>query len=139
MDTTSIKQVWVAMAGQRVPLVEAFYSRLFERHPQYRKLFPQTLAPQTEKMVEMFSSVAGFADQTDLVRPYLLRVGQAHRRLGITVADVENFKESFLETLAEMYPGSWEPRHESAWRKAFDEVILPLFNQGLEESPPEDG
>ncbi len=134
IDMTPIQETWDALAGRRITLVDSFYSRLFDRHPEYRELFPETMTPQKEKMVEMISSVARFIDQVDLIRPYLVNIGAAHRGTGITAGDIENFKEVFIDTLAWTCSETWEPRHEKAWREVFDEVILPAFDEGLEGS-----
>jgi len=131
-DMTAIQETWDALAGRRIVLVDTFYSRLFDRNPEYRGLFPESMTPQKEKMVEMISSVARFIDQVDLIRPYLVNVGAAHRGTGITAGDIENFKEVFIDTLAFTCSERWESRHEKAWREVFDEVIVPIFSEGLE-------
>ena len=131
-DMHIIKQDWEALAGQRVQFIDSFYERLFARHPQYQAMFPDRMDTQMEKMVEMFSSIARFADHSDLIRPYLVSVGYAHRRLGIGAADVENFKEAFIATLAQLREGSWDETHEKAWHEAFEDLVVPLFDEGLE-------
>ena len=136
MDTQSLNEVWLELTDHRPQLIEAFYTRLFERHPEYRELFPDPSGAPTDQMVDMFSGVAGFSQYTGLLRPHLRRTGVAHRRFGITQGDVKNFMETFLSVLAEIYPGTWEPRHESAWREAFEEVIIPCFSAGLADDGP---
>lgn len=132
MDIRAIQQTWDELAGQRVMFIDTFYEHLFEKHPEYRALFPSLMMQQRERMVEMISSVARFADHIDLIRNYLLTVGAAHRRTGITRRHVENFKEAFVETLAAICEEIWEPRHEKAWRAVFDDVVIPIFEEGLE-------
>ena len=132
MDMQIIKQDWEALAGKRMQFTHGFYERLFARHEQYRNLFPQGMDTQMERMVEMFSSIARFADHTDLIRPYLVSVGYAHRRLGIGASDVENFKEVFIETLAHLREEAWNETHEKAWHEVFDDMIVPMFDEGLE-------
>jgi hemoglobin-like flavoprotein len=131
MDMFAIEQTWDSLAGRRVIFVERFYSRLFESYPEYRKLFPESMNPQKEKMVEMISSIARFADHIDLIRVYLLNIGAAHRHIGISGEHIENFKEVFLDSLAETCGESWGPKHETAWRAVFDDVIIPIFEEGL--------
>ena len=131
MDITAIQEIWGAVAGRQMMIVDTFYSRLLDRHPEYRKLFPESMTPQKEKMVHLISSVTRFIDQVDLIRPYLVEVGAAHGDTGISASDVENFKEIFIDTLASTCSGTWEPRHEKAWREVFDEIIIPIFVKGL--------
>ena len=131
MDIPAVRQTWNSLAGRRLEFIDIFYTRLFERYPQYRELFPDSMNMQKEKMVEMLSSVARFADHIDLVRTYLLEVGAAHHRTGITTTDIENFTDVFLDSLAETCGESWQPHQEAAWRQVFDDVIIPIFEEGL--------
>jgi len=118
MHMKTLNADWEALAGQRMEFTRKFYQRLFERYPRYQELFPQELDTQMEKMVEMFSGIARFADHIDIIRPYLVEVGFAHRRLGIDAQDVENFKDVFIETLGELCAGWWNEEHEQAWHQA---------------------
>ena len=131
MNINVIQQDWNSLAGRRNEFSKAFYAALFEKFPQYRSLFPLSIDAQMERMVEMFSSLARFADHPDLIQPYLRHVGFAHRQLGIGVLDAENFKEVFIDILARELSSTWNATHESAWREAFDEMLLPMFEQGL--------
>jgi len=131
MDTRLISDTWDTLAGRRVEFTDNFYRSLFARDPRYRAMFPESMDAQRERMVEMWSSVARYADHIDLVRPYLLRVGFAHRPLGLSADDLHNFEEAFMEALAEVFEGSWDAEHEQAWREAFDDVVLPMIEEGM--------
>ena len=132
MDIDIIKQDWEALAGKRMRFAHRVYDGLFARHPQYHAMFPEDMDAQMERMVEMFSNIARFADHSHLIRPYLVNAGYAHRRLGIGAADVDNFTKVFIETLADVFAASWDEAHERAWREAFDDMIVPMFDEGLE-------
>ena len=131
MDMELIRDDWNALAGQRAAFTRRFYKRLFERHPEYEAKFPASMDAQSERMVAMLSSVVRFADHADMVRPYLEDVGHAHRRVGIGHDDVQNFVKVFIETMAEICGDGWNERHAEAWRLAFDDLIVPLFEDGL--------
>jgi hemoglobin-like flavoprotein len=134
MDMDLIRNDWNALAGRRTAFTQRFYERLFERHPHYREMFPESMDAQTERMVEMLSGVVRFADHANLVRPYLEEVGHAHRRTGIGHEDVQNFTDTFIETLGEICDDAWDARHADAWRLAFDDLIVPLFEEGLKNT-----
>ncbi len=132
MDLSAVRKTWNSLAGRRLEFIDTFYTRLFERYPEYQKLFPpDSMGMQKEKMVEMLSSVARFADNIGLVRTYLLEVGAAHQRMGISSQDIRNFTEVFLDSLAATCGESWQSHQEVAWREVFDEVIIPTFEEGL--------
>ena len=139
MDMKLIAQDWEALAGKRMQFTHGFYERLFEAHPEYRRLFPEAMDTQMEKMVEMFSSIARFSGHVDLVRPYLHDVGFAHRKVGIHADDVEHFRQAFLETLAHHCAPWWNEDHARAWNEAFDGLILPMFGEGLETGRAREG
>ncbi len=132
MTIELIRQDWEALAGQRAQFTKAFYTAFFDQFPEYRALFPDAMDAQMERMVEMFSNLARFADHSDLIQPYLLQVGFAHRGFGIRHNDAENFKEVFISTLAEARGEAWNEDHETAWRQAFDDMLIPMFDEGLE-------
>ncbi|MDH3451428.1 MAG: globin [Gammaproteobacteria bacterium] len=132
MNTEIIQAAWNDMAGRRLEFVEAFYDRLFERYPHYRGLFPERMDAQHERMVEMVGALAQFADHIHLLQPYLCNVGFQHRRTGIHADDVDNFKNTFLDTLAVFPTVSDGDAQRRAWQEAFEEVIIPLFDEGLE-------
>lgn len=138
MDMTAIKTDWAHLAGKRMQFAHAFYENLFQRRPEFRKLFPDSMDTQMEHMIEMFSGISRFADHTELVRPYLNDVGFAHRRLGIHAADLDDFKQAFIETLAQHCAPGWNQDHADAWDEAFDSVVLPLFEEGLETGRRDD-
>jgi hemoglobin-like flavoprotein len=127
-----IRQDWEALAGKRMQFTHAFYENLFEQYPQYRALFPEALDSQMERMVEMFSSIVRFADHVDLIRPYLVNVGYSHRSMGIGADDVSNFIKVFVDSLAEFRAPTWNDEHAAAWNEAFEDMIVPLFDEGLE-------
>ena len=132
MEVEHIKQTWHELAGRRNTFVEGFYGRLFERHPGYREKFPDDMSAQMEHMVEMVSSVARYCDHMGLIEPYLRTVGYAHRGTGIHDRDVQNFRDVFIESLSEAGTEHWDTAHEQSWREAFDDVVIPMFDEGLE-------
>ncbi len=132
MSIELIQDDWEALAGRRGEFAKRFYAEFFKRFPEYRDLFPAEMDAQMERMVEMFSSIARFADHTDIIQPYLLQVGFAHRRFGIRLSDAENFRNVFIDTLGKTLTERWDDSHESAWRHAFDDVLIPMFDEGLE-------
>jgi hemoglobin-like flavoprotein len=132
MSNGLMLEVWDQLAGGRVELVRAFYDRLFEEYPEYKEMFPENMDHQMEKMVEMVGAVVRFADNIDLIRTYLQQVGVAHRSFHIHEKDLNNFKRVFIETVADACKGFWRDEHEEAFRHAFDDVIIPIVDEGLE-------
>lgn len=134
MKSDLIAQDWDALAGRRAEFTRSFYASFFERYSEYRSLFPPTMDAQMERMVELFSTMARFANQADVVAPYLKQVGFAHRNFGIRLGDAERFRDVFIDTLADMLAATWNEEHSAAWRAAFDDMLLPMFDEGLSKA-----
>ena len=126
-----IEEVWNLLAGQRKRLVESFYDNLFIRFPHYHQYFPEHMEPQTERMMDLVGSVARFSNQINLIRPYLLKVGESHKTIQLKLEDLCNFRDVFIDTVAETCGASWEERHAEAFREAFDDTIIPIVHEGL--------
>lgn len=134
MTTPCTEKIWDALAGRRIELVRTFYERLFERYPEYRTLFPESMDQQMEKMVEILSAIVRFSDHIDLIRPYLLNAARAHKSLGIDAEDLRKFTDVLIEAVGEACPERWSEESAQAWRQSLDDVVIPIFEEGL--SPP---
>ena len=130
-DDNPIEQVWNLLAGRRKQLVESFYDNLFIRFPHYRQHFPEHMDPQMERMMDLIGSVARFSDHISLIRPYLLKVGEAHKAINLELEDLRNFRDVFIDTVAQTCGASWEEQHAKAFREAFDDTIIPIVYEGL--------
>jgi len=131
MNKQLLTEVWSNLAGQRIEMVEAFYRNLFARYPQYEEFFPTNIDHQMDLMVEVMSTVINFSDQINIIRPYLVRVGVAHRHYSLTPQDFRNFSQVFIDTLGEVCGDQWQAQHQQAFEETFDDVILPLIEEGL--------
>ena len=86
---------------------------------------------QMEKMVEMTSAVLRHSNNIPHIRPYLLRIGEAHRSFGIEAKDLVNFKNVFIETATNFFGDIWQKDYQDEFETAFDDTIIPIFAEGL--------
>lgn len=131
MKTEPIAETWDALGNRQTRFIRAFYERLFERFPGYRKFFPHKLdASHLDKMAQTIALVARFSDEEDLVAPRLHKVGVAHRPYDLQPRDMHNFATVFTEVLGEHLGNHWTDAAAQAWHDAFDQVIIPLLEEG---------
>lgn len=131
-DANPIKEVWDLLGARQKQFVESFYGNLFHQFPDYEKHFPQHMNEQTERMMELVGSVAQFSNCMDLIRPYLLKVGAAHKEMeALTVEDLRNFRDVFIATAASVCGNNWEEQHTLAFREVFDDAIIPIIDEGI--------
>ncbi len=137
MNTELIGQSWDKLAGKQNALVQTFYERLFEQHPDYKTLFPESMSRQMEKIVKTLAIVAR-VDAPEIVHSRLLKLGYKHQKFNLKREDFLNFKRVFLEVLGEYCnkhcPEVWSETCVQAWHNAFDEHIIPYMMQGIDQT-----
>lgn len=136
MDTELIGQIWDRLSGKHEALVKTFYDRFFEKFPEYRPLFSETFDRQMGKMVESMAFLARVADETEVVYPHMVKMGDKHRQFHLSKEDLEKFKEVFVEVLGEYCGGEWTSDCQRAWTEVFDQRVIPYMTQGLGNTQP---
>jgi hemoglobin-like flavoprotein len=137
MNTALIAHTWQVLGDRQSQFIEAFYDRLFERFPGYRKLFPHKLRPaHLEKMVQTLALLADLSDDRAAIAPRLHKLGTAHKPYGLALHDFNNFKAAFIEVLGPQLGKHWTAAAAEAWNDAFDAVLIPLLREGM-DGPPE--
>ena len=131
MNTERISQHWQGIGADKPALVNAFYQRLFERHPRFRPMFPEGIEHQMEKMLDTLALVAENSDTPNAIHPRLRRLGEAHRRYELSEADFDDFIDVLIETIAEFNPAQWCEACGDAWRQALQQVVLPTVREGM--------
>jgi hemoglobin-like flavoprotein len=131
MNVQRIGEVWDSLHGRQYQVIEHFYQRFFERFPNYRRFFPDSMDAQMKKMVRTISLVARMADSASVVEPHIERVGDHHKPYSLQREDLDNFKDVFIEVLGEEFGDRWDANCAQAWQQAFDELIIPGMVKGL--------
>jgi len=135
MNTQLIEKSWNDVAGHHHAIAETFYTRLFERYPEYARLFSEQKMPQQmDQMVRTLAMVSSKADSAAAIRPHLARVGEAHSDFGLTADDLHNFSQTMIEVIAEYCEaanGGWSEDCERAWHEAFSQIIEPMMLDGM--------
>jgi molybdate transport system regulatory protein len=136
MNTELIGQIWDQLSGKHEELVKTFYDRFFEKFPEYKPLFSDSLDRQMGKMVESMAFLARVADETEVVYPHMVKMGDKHRQFHLSKEDLEKFKEVFVEVLGEYCGGEWTSDCQRAWTEVFDQRVIPYMTQGLGNAQP---
>ncbi|OOC11195.1 globin domain-containing protein [Thioalkalivibrio halophilus] len=136
MNTQLIEQSWQSVAPYHHEIAETFYARLFEKHPEYKKMFSSENMPeQMDRMVRTLALVSSHADSPTAIRPHLHRLGEAHTRFGIGPDDFEAFSAVMIQVLGEYcrsVNGYWSDTCEQAWRDAFSSIVEPMMLEGMQ-------
>lgn len=113
--------------------VELFYSRLFERHPGVRAMFPEDMTRQRGHLLASVALVAKNAHQLDTLEEPLMQLGARHGSLGVVPDHYPIVRDGLLEALRDAAPDEWSPDAERAWTGALNRVA-ELMLQGAARS-----
>lgn len=95
-----------------------FYSKLFEKQPDYAKLFRGDMDHQADLLVSMLEAIVDCLSSRAQVVPMIYELGRHHASLGVRPHHYGPFAEVLIATLQEAVGPSFEAEDEQAWREA---------------------
>jgi len=132
MDMQLIGRTWDHVGvEQHGEVIKRFYERLFSLYPDYRRLFPESLDRHMKKMVDTLALIARVSDETEIVRPQMMRLGAKHTSYHLKDEDLNRFQTVFVDVLAECCGDQWTAECEKAWNGVFEQHIIPYMHHGL--------
>lgn len=141
MNTQKIEQCWNNLANHHQEMVISFYNTLLKRYPQYQEFFTDTiLESQRDKMVQTLALVCKLADDSSSIKPYIYKLGQAHKFLDLSAEDLDNFSNTLIEVISmfgEKYDSEWREENKNVWLDAFHNTIKPIMMEGMASTPQE--
>ena len=112
---TSFQKV-VPIAGTAADL---FYDRLFETAPETRALFPQDMAEQKKKLMDMLATAVTNLHQLETILPAVQALGQRHKGYGVTAAHYAPVGAALLWTLEKGLGADFTPEVKEAWTETY--------------------
>lgn len=112
----------------------AFYARLFEREPAFRKMFPAELGKQARAFDEMIALIAKKTNDPEAVKPVLEDIGNRYRSYGTRPHHLPMIGEVFLAVLREETPGGLTSEEAEAWQRSFERAAEVVAQRLLD--PP---
>jgi hemoglobin-like flavoprotein len=124
MSPKQLIEVNLAVVVQADPdVVGRFYAKLFQRHPDLRRLFGRRSQREQEKMLtEAILAVVGHMEDAAWLRGVLRPLGAKHVSYGVTEEMYPIVAEALIETLREVSGSAWSQEVERAWSDALGAV-----------------
>lgn len=119
MDTGLIKSSAGAIKGLGPTVTEYFYKDLFINYPETRKMFPESINTQSERLFNAIVYIATNIENTDTLVPYLQRLGAGHLAYGTKAEHYPMVGASLLNTLEHFMGAGWTPEMADAWTGAY--------------------
>lgn len=103
-------------------LTEVFYTHLFARAPDLRRLFRRDMEQQKAKFANMLAATVAMLDQRAQFRTAVYDMGLRHVNYGVGREHFEPVGTALLDALAEVLGPRFTPAAREAWLALFDEV-----------------
>ncbi|WP_339948901.1 globin family protein [uncultured Albimonas sp.] len=132
------EQVALAQTSFRkvVPIADAaadiFYGRLFELEPGLRRLFPEDMAKQKRKLMQMLAVAVQSLHQPETVIPVARELGARHVGYGVEATHYGTVGAALLHTLEAGLGEDWTPEVAEAWGEAYA-MISEVMKAGAAE------
>jgi hemoglobin-like flavoprotein len=117
-----IQKSFDALWPVRRRLADLFYSRFFELAPDARALFPQDIARQQLKLMDMIAAIVGALDKREMFQSIISYSGRQHADFGVKRAHFVAFGDALLWALDHQFGGAFTPELKQAWSALYDAV-----------------
>ncbi len=113
------------------PASTAFYDELFRLRPDLRALFRDgDLAGQGMKFMTTMETVMSGIETPEALAERIGKLGQQHRRLGVTAEMFAPMLEALIATLRGVLEDDLGRDVEAAWRAAYADLTAAMVDRG---------
>ena len=96
-----------------------FYDRLFADAPGLRRMFHTSVEEQSQKLVDMLSTIILHLDALDDLKEKINALAQRHAQYGVKPEHYETVGKALLWTLKQGLGRDWNDETEEAWAKCY--------------------
>ncbi|MGC4032413.1 MAG: globin domain-containing protein [Tepidisphaeraceae bacterium] len=101
-------------------LATRFYGELFEKYPAVRRMFPQDMAAQKQKLIDTLEWVVVNLKNPKAVQSALAELGARHQAYGAAATHYPLVRDSLLHQMGAVSGEQWSQTLENDWRTALD-------------------
>lgn len=98
---------------------DAFYSKLFSHNQSLRKMFPNNMNLQYQKLMNMISTIIARLDRPGELTDELNAMANRHVQYGVRPGHYKLVGDALLWTLKQGLGNDWTPEAEAAWTKCY--------------------
>ncbi len=101
---------------------DLFYDRLFESAPGVRPLFPDDMAEQKKKLMQMLATAVANLERVKEILPVLEDLGRRHVDYGTRPEHYDTVGEALIWTLGQGLGEAFTPAVEEAWTETYGTI-----------------
>jgi hemoglobin-like flavoprotein len=121
-----LRRSGVPIAADPAGFAADFYTRLFERQPELRRLFPSGFAAQQHKFAHLLTQLLDALERPQELGRTLAELGRRHRGYGAKFVHYLAVGEALIETLAARNGEAFCARTRLAWARLFSWVVYRM-------------
>ncbi|MFO0740978.1 MAG: globin domain-containing protein [Labilithrix sp.] len=106
-----------------------FYARLFQAHPELRKMFSRNSSGAQQKMfAQKLAAIVDAVVEPKILHDEAVKVAQSHVGYGVKPEMYDWVGVILLETLRESVGSEWTPEAERAWQGAYSAIKTMILS-----------
>lgn len=113
---------------------DLFYTKLFEIAPEVRSMFPDELAEQKKKLIQMLATAVNNLHQLEEIVPAVQDLGKRHVGYGVVDAHYDHVGAALLDTLEKGLGEDWTPDLAEAWVETYT-ILSTTMKEAAAEVP----
>ena len=127
MDTNRLRASWALVAAHGAQVRKFFYARLFVAQPELRKIFPATLAGQSDRLIVALGRIVSNVDKLPAMLPGLEQLGRDHRRMPVKPEYYTHLQMALMATLKRFLGRDGTPELARDWTEAYTRVASVML------------
>ena len=107
-----------------------FYDALFGLQPALRLLFPNDLAAQEKKLIDMLETAVALLNEPERLMPVLEESGRRHALYGVRERNYARVGEALLQTLHATLGAAFDAETAAAWTHVYGLMSETMIRGG---------
>lgn len=132
-DKQHIKDSWGYVVAHSNELAQLFYPTLFQKYPNFKKLFSGDSATQSRKLAYSITVIITKLNKLEQIKNEVSALAKRHLRYGVLPSDFKPFGEIFIQTLGKVMKDKWNEDIEQAWIKVYT-IISDAMTEIMKEN-----
>jgi hemoglobin-like flavoprotein len=124
-----VRSSWAKVSETADETGARFYQRLFQVHPELRRLFKGEMDEQGHKLMRMIDRAVGALGDTEPLDRVVRMMGARHSGYGVCDEDYAKFGAALLWTLEQDLGDDFTPATRAAWTTVYDD-LADLMREG---------
>lgn len=129
-----VQRTWLKVLPVKGAAARLFYRRLFEIDPSLRRLFPDDLAAQGEKLMQIMDAAVNGIDRLDRIYPAIQALGRRHVAYGVENHHYGAVGAALLWMLEQVLDREFTQEVEDAWTNVYG-VLAKSMREAAADTP----